>query len=221
MTRNRFGQVLLAAAAVLAFAGCTAAGATDAPSTQPAQSAAVSHTPRPAATPTPTAVVTPTPTPEPTPTPGASSSPSDAGAVAIVKALGGTVPSGGAVARSPDPATPGTYYKVGDWTVGWDTAGQLAAVSVAPSTPGPLPGAPVTEAVARTRAKGYLTALGVTLGTPDLFYQNAEKSWQAQWYGRIGGVSTPQDVTLMILGADGTFVSYRHYPAPAAGAPTP
>lgn len=215
MSRNRLGQVLLATAVALTIAGCTAAGQTEPPSSSPAASAARSVAP--------TAV----PSPTPTPTPGRSASPaSSAGdaalaarAIEIVRALGGTIPPAGAILRSPAPLAPGTYFTIGDWSVGWEATGRLVAVAVAPSTPGPRPGAPLSGSDARVRVADYLTRLGVTLGGPDLFYQDPEMSWRAHWNRKIDGVPAPQDGTLMTIASDGTFMSYRYLETGTAPAP--
>jgi hypothetical protein len=208
MTRIQAGPAVLAVALALSVVGCTAAAATAAPSITPAPSVA-------APTSRPTAPATPTPTASPTPAPTLTPSPADtataARAVAIVKAMGGTVPSAGAIARSPNPlGTPGTFFTIGDWSVAWDSAGQLNYVADVPSGIVPPPGAPVTQSQARVRVADYIAKLGVALAAPDGLTQNGEKSWLAQWHAKVGGVPSPADTTTMTLGSDGVFVSFRH-----------
>lgn len=218
MMRSRAGEILMVMVVAAFAAGCSVAGATGGPGS-PAASQAASE---PA-----TATASPSSTPELSvpPTPAQSPSMSDAAwvdwAQTIVRALGGSTPAGAtaSVSSSGSATQPRTKVTIGDWTLEWNAAGSVVSVVVVPSHPAPNQGVPISEAAARLKAGGYLSDLGFTLGTPDVFAPDPEMAWLAQWYRRIDGVPAPRDGWRMTLAPNGTFLSSTYSETPAASAP--
>lgn len=219
MRRTGVGRVLLVPIVALLFGSCAAAQQTvprtDSPANQVGSPLATA-----AAVPSFTRELTPSPTPGPT------LSSADAAlvdrAIGFIGELGGSTCADAAVSvRSSGPdSEPGTWVSVGDWVVRWDAAGRLVNVIHPPPYATPAPGPALSEAEARLRVADYLARLGIVLGAPDsVAYQDLGPDWEAQWNRDVGGVPVPSDGTKVVIGPDGTFVSYFYAETPVAPAP--
>jgi hypothetical protein len=153
---------------------------------------------------------------------------SPAEVAAIARAVGVIASLGGSA--DPDPSTtvsdsgllgePGEFVSVGGWRVQWDTQGRLIFVALLPSIVTPAPVTVISEAVARTRLADYRTRLGLVVASPNLLVSDpTTEGWRAQWDRLIGGVPVSSDGTLMAIGPDGAFLSYRYVESETA--PTP
>lgn len=177
----------------------------------------------------PTATLEPGPTPSSSPSTSPAPTLSDADAAAvtaaegIIKAIGGTVPQTDVPRVLPsDPVTgePGTYVEIGDWQVAWNSNGVLRWVLSPDIFAPPDPAYKLTDEQARERVQQALTALGLSLGTPDSFgYTDSASQWKALWDRRIGGVPVSGDGTWVVITSDGDFAAYGYSESPTAPMP--
>ena len=208
----------IAVGAALVLSGCSVAQGTPVASMPTIRSASSAPaTSAPAVTSTPPEVLA---TAEPSRPP--------AEVAAIERAVGVIVSLGGSA--DPDASTtvsdsgllggPGELVSVGSWRVQWDPQGRLIFVAVLPPFVTPAPGTVISEAVARTRLTDYRTRLGLVVAPPNsLVPDPATEGWRAQWDRLIGGVPVSSDGTLVAIGADGAFLSYRFVESQTAPAP--
>jgi len=216
--RHPCRHAAIAVGAALVLGGCSVAQGTPVPSLPailPAPSAPV--TSAPAVTSTPADVLA---TAEPSHPPAEVAA--IARAVGVVVALGGSADQDAStmVSDSGLAGEPGEFVSVGGWRVQWDMQGRLIFVAFLPPFATPPPGTVISEAVAQTRLADYRTRLGLVVAPPNsLVPDPTTQGWRAQWDRLIGGVPVSSDGTLMAIGADGAFLSYRFVESQTAPAP--
>lgn len=204
-------HVVLAIGAALLLGGCTAA--------QQTPVASMPTVPPSVAEPAP---VRPTTAPTVAPSLSAADATTVTRAVGVIRSLGGSaVPDASTtVSDSGLAGEPGEFVSVGSWRVQWDPLRRLIFVAVLPPFVTSAPGTVISEAVARTRLADYRTRLGLVVAPPDsLVPDPTTGGWRGHWDRLIGGIQVPSDGTLMAIGADGAFLSYRYVESETS--PTP
>jgi hypothetical protein len=167
--------------------------------------------------------VSPTPTPEPSPSPSVTLQPTpvpsadvayEQQAIAIIEALGGTVPADEMATVTYGDSIAGAasvHVALGDWQMAWDGQNVLRHVFWEQYLAGATPPASalLDETQVRDRVDAIVAALDLSLGAPEELVAQ-EETWMAAWPRVEDEVPVEENGTRIWVNKDGTFLQYTY-----------
>jgi hypothetical protein len=136
----------------------------------------------------------------------------------IITGLGYVPPNGGTVSHETDRDTGSvdTIVEFGDgWRLEWDPWDVLVSAVRLPDRQA----APIPRMAAPGRISSYAVALGATATDPPTGLEGDDDSWWVEWPRTAGGIPVLGDGSRIMIGQDGSFVSYSHRERPLAAKP--